>query len=84
MANDRFFIVRSNDPNLDTILSYCTGTSCSQRGSMDKKDIVVQLKDGDTKNHPELNKYQEHTKAQLKPLLDNDNWRRKDNGLPTI
>lgn len=74
-ANNRYYIINADDPNLNTIIGYCVGYLYTQRYNLAQTQLVIKLHDGDTSEHEELNGYTEYDHEGILEALNNDEWR---------
>tara|TARA_R110001592_G_scaffold359364_1_gene665869 strand:- start:587 stop:874 length:288 start_codon:yes stop_codon:yes gene_type:complete len=71
---NRYFIINSDDPNMDNIDHVIVGTVESQRYSIDGTMLVVKLHKGDYNDYEFLDQYQEYNHEEILIALDNDEW----------
>ena len=71
---NRYYIIDSNDKNLDKILSYCVESRDTLRYSLDLTKCVVKLKSDDTLNHFELLKYTPYNHEEILQIMYTSEW----------
>ena len=74
MAHNRYYIINSDDPNLQEINAVIVGTPDSQRYNLDKTKIVVKLHEGDYSEYEFLSDYAEHNHEEILILLNSPEW----------
>ena len=74
MAHNRYFIIDSDDVNLDKILSFSVESKDSARENNDKTKCVIKLKDGDHEDHPELSGYTEYDHDGILAEMQKPEW----------
>lgn len=75
MAHEnRYYIIDSNDTNMQEIMNVCAGELETQRFNLAKTKLVVKLCCGDENDYLFLSKYQEYDHKQILLALDNDEW----------
>lgn len=72
--SNRYFIIDSSDPNLDTILGYSVEDLTSVRRREDDTKYVIKLRNGDTNNYPELALYVEYNINQILLTMNDSDW----------
>ena len=72
--SNRYFIIDSSDPNLDTILGYSVEDLTSVRRREDDTKYVIKLINGDTNNYPELALYVEYNINQILLTMNDEDW----------
>lgn len=72
MAHNRYFIIDSNDTNLDTILSY--SVESKPRENNDKTKLVIKLFEDDHSSHAELANYTEYNHDAILTQMQLSEW----------
>ncbi len=75
MAHNRYFVIESNDPNMDAIVELVAQTGQPQRQNLAETQTVVKLHEEDHEHHEVLDQYQEYNHKEILIALDNNEWR---------
>ena len=71
---NRYYIIKSNDPDMKLISEVIVGLPSNQRYSVDKTLIVVKLYKEDHHQYEFLKKYKEYSHKEIIEELDNQKW----------
>lgn len=74
MAHNRYFIIDSNDPNMDEIINVSVGELDTQRLSLDGTLMVIKLHDGDHDDYSFLSQYTEYSHEEILPIMASSEW----------
>lgn len=73
--NNRYYIVNSNDENLDKIFTFATTKANTARYSLDGSKVLIKLKSCDTCIYEELSNYTEYVGGEIHSEIETDFWR---------
>jgi hypothetical protein len=71
---NRYYIVASNDPNLNDIIGVSVGELATQRYSIDEQKIVVKLNRHDHNEYSFLSQYTEYNHEQILSIMNTPEW----------
>ena len=74
---NRYYIIKSKDPNLPQIEAVIVGQPNTQRYNLDGSKLVVKLHQGDHSDYPFLDGVQEYDHEQILEALNNDQWQQE-------
>tara|TARA_R110000824_G_scaffold395070_5_gene595377 strand:- start:4057 stop:4296 length:240 start_codon:yes stop_codon:yes gene_type:complete len=74
MEQNRYYIIDSDDPNLNDIIAVSVGDSETQRYSIDRDMLVIKLHKGDNEQYPFLDQYSEYDHNDILVALNNSEW----------
>lgn len=74
MEENRYYIIDSDDPNLNDIIAVSVGDLETQRYSIDRSMLVIKLHKGDNQQYPFLDQYNEYDHVQILEALNNSEW----------
>jgi len=74
MAHNRYYVILVDDPNIKEIEAVIVGDIQTQRYSLDKKNMIVKLCEGDHSDYNFLLKYKELTVEQAFELMQSNVW----------
>ena len=72
---NRYYIVNSNDENLDKIFTFAVTNQTSARYSLDGSKVLIKLKSCDKCIYDELSNYTEYVDGEIHSEIESDSWR---------
>lgn len=79
MSHNRYYIINSDDPNINEINNVIVGSPETQRYSLDRSKIVVKLHENDHSSYIFLEQYEEMSHVEILEIMNSPEWTREPN-----